>query len=170
MIILLCPLGTLFFSFFLIFDIFCVCKNFSYFLNQKKKKTKGKKRICGRPNGHDFGHPLVRKQTFLRVAPCCRLRGIDRDTGPTDLLTRESPTNVNRSIFWPILQLTQSDNPITTVGGGRLWVGPLTRTEGQRDGKVHTHSMWRHKAILKKNIVSCPAGDQNDDQSGGWIF
>ena len=35
----------------------------SLFSYQKKKKKN-----CGRPTGHNFGHPLDRKQTFLRVA------------------------------------------------------------------------------------------------------
>ena len=36
---------------------------FHHFLQKKKKN-------CGRPTGHNFGHPLDRKQTFfLRVAP-----------------------------------------------------------------------------------------------------
>ena len=49
--------------FFLIYDFFPP-KVLVIFL-QKKRKTEKKKRICGRPSGHDLGHPLHRKQTFF---------------------------------------------------------------------------------------------------------
>ena len=45
----------------------------SLFSYQKKKK--GKKEFCDRPTGHNFGHPLDRKQTFfkggLTISPFC---------------------------------------------------------------------------------------------------
>ena len=40
--------------------------NFSSFLTPKKRKERGKKRICGRPSGHNFGHPLDRKHFFFK--------------------------------------------------------------------------------------------------------
>ena len=38
---------------------FFFVKNFNIFLKKKEKKN------CGRPTGHNFGHPLDRKQTFF---------------------------------------------------------------------------------------------------------
>ena len=42
--------------------------NSVFFLPKKKRKEREKQKSCGCPNGHNFGHPLDRKQTFLRVA------------------------------------------------------------------------------------------------------
>ena len=39
------------------FDVF-----FHYFLTKKTKQFFD----CGRPTGHNFGHPLYRKQTFFK--------------------------------------------------------------------------------------------------------
>ena len=60
-----------FFFFFLSFChfFFFFCQKFQNFLTGKEKKESEKKeKIVGRPTGHNFGHPLDRKQIFLRVA------------------------------------------------------------------------------------------------------
>ena len=56
----------LFFSFCHFFYFFFNSQKFQYFLTHKKKE--GGKRYCGHPTGHNFGHLLDRKHTFLRVA------------------------------------------------------------------------------------------------------
>ena len=52
---------------------FCSQKNAVIFFTKKfvillqRKTKKGKKKdFCGRPSGHDLGHPLDRKQTFFK--------------------------------------------------------------------------------------------------------
>ena len=40
-------------------------KNISSFSYKKKKKEKKRERFGGRPTGHNFGHPLDRKQFFF---------------------------------------------------------------------------------------------------------
>ena len=42
-------------------------QRFQYFSYPKKK---GKKRICGHPSGHNFGHPLDRKETSFYWWSC----------------------------------------------------------------------------------------------------
>ena len=58
--------GSFFFFIWPIYLFFFVkISSFSYKNKNEKKKN------CGRPTGHNFGHPLHRKQTFfLRVALC----------------------------------------------------------------------------------------------------
>ena len=55
------PTGNLFFP-FCNFPLF-VDIILTIFLSKKKKN--GKKRFCGRPTGHNSGHPLNRKQTLF---------------------------------------------------------------------------------------------------------
>ena len=46
----------------LFFLLFFGLKNFNIF----SPNNNNKKRYCGRPTGHNFGHPLDRKQTFFK--------------------------------------------------------------------------------------------------------
>ena len=48
--------------------------SFSY--QKKKKRGGGGGRFCGRPAGHNFGHPLDRKQTFFKGGLTLRAGGI----------------------------------------------------------------------------------------------
>ena len=54
--------------FFLHLAHFFLWSRFHHFLIKKKKKEKKRKkrRFCGRPTGHNFGHPLHRKQTLFK--------------------------------------------------------------------------------------------------------
>ena len=58
---ILLPTWDFFFT-FANFNFYC-CKKY-HFLNKKN----GKKIVCARPTAHNFGHPLNKKQTFLRLA------------------------------------------------------------------------------------------------------
>ena len=51
--------------FFFISTIYFFQYYFYYFLTKKKEKQK-KRRFSVRPTGHNFGHPLYRKQTFFK--------------------------------------------------------------------------------------------------------
>ena len=55
-------------NFFFQFSFFFFSKVSIIFLLKKKKRGK-KERNCGRPSGHNFGHPLYRKQTFFKGWP-----------------------------------------------------------------------------------------------------
>ena len=57
-------LETFFFNFSFFFFFFS--KSGQYFPTKPKKKKEKKRKNCGRPTGHNYGHPLDRKQTF-----CC---------------------------------------------------------------------------------------------------
>ena len=56
-----CRIGTFFFILLQFF--FRYFQNFIIFL-QKKQRNGKKKRFCGRPTGHNLGHPLDRKPFF----------------------------------------------------------------------------------------------------------
>ena len=55
------PAGNFFFAILFAIYFFAI---FFYYFHTKKKKEKN--RFCGRTTGHNFDHPLDRKQTFFK--------------------------------------------------------------------------------------------------------